>query len=85
MKNSLDASPTISSMKLILAFTFSAIVGLFSLSSCAPAPVVSLHETGWQVPAVSAPDQLGNSISLESRTAGPWAIVFFYPKADTPG
>lgn len=67
-------------------FTQLLAAGLFGLlSSCGKDPVQSLHQSGWQVPALFAPDQLGTSISLKSRTSGPWAIVFFYPKADTPG
>jgi peroxiredoxin len=40
---------------------------------------------GWRSPAVSAPDQFGQEVNMKTATSGPWAVVFFYPKADTPG
>lgn len=29
--------------------------------------------------------QDGGLVNLKAVTSGPWAVVFFYPKADTPG
>ena len=40
---------------------------------------------GWRSPAVSAPDQFGQEVNMKTATSGPWAVVFFYPKANTPG
>ena len=40
---------------------------------------------GWRAPALAASDQWGRQINLKSATSGEWAVVFFYPEADTPG
>jgi peroxiredoxin len=37
------------------------------------------------IPALAAPNQYGEMISLKEACSGPWAVVFFYPEADTPG
>ncbi len=43
-------------------------------------------ETGAQAPAFTLPDQDGNDVSLAALTAsGKTVVVYFYPKADTPG
>lgn len=41
-------------------------------------------ETGSPLPAVSAPDQSGEIIELGPDLSG-YVLVYFYPKADTPG
>jgi peroxiredoxin Q/BCP len=41
-------------------------------------------ETGEKVPDVGAPDQDGNDVRLRGF-AGRTLVVYFYPKADTPG
>ena len=41
-------------------------------------------EIGEQAPAFSLPDQNGVEVSLESLL-GDWAVLYFYPKDDTPG
>lgn len=55
------------------------------LSACTVYEDVEPQASGWRSPALVAPDQYGRQVSLKSATSGPWAIVFFYPKADTPG
>ena len=39
---------------------------------------------GDRAPAFSLPDQSGEQVSLESL-AGGWVVLYFYPRADTPG
>lgn len=46
---------------------------------------ITPHASGWSAPSLSAPDQSGRMVNLKNATKGPWAIVFFYPEADTPG
>jgi thioredoxin-dependent peroxiredoxin len=41
-------------------------------------------ETGDQAPDFTLPDQHGNSVSL-SGLRGQTVVLYFYPKADTPG
>ncbi len=41
-------------------------------------------ETGTRAPDFTLPDHDGNRVSL-SDFAGRTMVVFFYPKADTPG
>jgi peroxiredoxin Q/BCP len=41
-------------------------------------------ETGQQAPDFTLPDQHGNPVSL-SGLRGQTVVVYFYPKADTPG
>lgn len=70
-------------MKVLLSLSLMCFAVL--LTACTPYHDVDPHLTGWRSPAVSAPDQYGKQVSLKSATSGPWAIVFFYPQADTPG
>ena len=42
-------------------------------------------ETRKPAPALSAPNHYGKMVSMKEATSGPWALVFFYPQADTPG
>ena len=37
------------------------------------------------IPNLAAPNQYGKFIDLTEACSGPWAVVFFYPEADTPG
>ena len=37
------------------------------------------------IPALAAPNQYAKFIDLTEACSGPWAVVFFYPEADTPG
>ena len=39
---------------------------------------------GDAAPAIDAPSAIGEHFSLAEH-AGEWVIVFFYPKANTPG
>jgi hypothetical protein len=58
---------------------------LAMLTGCTVYEDVDPHLSGWRSPSLSAPDQFGRKINLKQATSGPWAVVFFYPKADTPG
>jgi thioredoxin-dependent peroxiredoxin len=40
---------------------------------------------GAKLPAVSGLDQDGQSVDLAAAGAEGWTLVYFYPKADTPG
>ena len=40
--------------------------------------------TGQKAPEINLPDQKGNIIKL-SDLKGRWALIYFYPKDDTPG
>ncbi len=70
-------------MKFSLLLT--ALIAVFAMPACTHYTDVEPQATGWRAPALSAPDQFDRQISVKSATSGPWAIVFFYPKADTPG
>ncbi len=41
-------------------------------------------QTGTNAPGFSAPDQDGEEVSLDSLR-GKWVILWWYPKASTPG
>jgi peroxiredoxin Q/BCP len=41
-------------------------------------------ETGQTAPDFTLPDQDGNEVTLSSLRGKP-VVVYFYPKADTPG
>ena len=56
--------------------------GVVLLSSCSSG--VYLEQTR-SAPDLSAPNQYGNMVSLREACRGPWAVIFFYPEADTPG
>lgn len=45
---------------------------------------MSVAAEGERAPAFSLPDQHGEQVSLESL-AGGWVVLYFYPRADTPG
>ena len=66
-------------MKALLAF-FAVL-----LTACTVYEDVDPHTNGWLSPSLAAPDQYGHEVNIKSATSGPWAVVFFYPKADTPG
>ncbi len=42
-------------------------------------------DTGAELPAVAVPDQDGKAVNLAETAAKGWTLVYFYPKADTPG
>lgn len=52
--------------------------------SCSSAGAKELR-LGAPLPDVSCNDQKGNEISLSSYKEEAWTLVYFYPKADTPG
>jgi peroxiredoxin Q/BCP len=41
-------------------------------------------DVGSQAPPFTLPDQNGNDVSLEDQR-GHWVILWWYPKASTPG
>jgi thioredoxin-dependent peroxiredoxin len=41
-------------------------------------------DAGTQAPAFALPDQDGNTVSLADQ-AGKWVLLWWYPKASTPG
>jgi peroxiredoxin Q/BCP len=42
-------------------------------------------ELGTALPAVAAPNQDGKMVDLAAAGGKGWTLVYFYPKADTPG
>jgi peroxiredoxin Q/BCP len=42
-------------------------------------------DLGAALPAVTVPDQDGQPVDLAAAGAQGWTLVYFYPKADTPG
>ena len=55
-------------------------IGL-ALSAAAAEPI----DIGAALPAVTAKNQDGQEVKLAEAGAGGWTLVYFYPKADTPG
>ena len=55
-------------------------IGL-ALSAAAAEPI----DIGAALPAVIAKNQDGQEVKLAEAGAGGWTLVYFYPKADTPG
>jgi peroxiredoxin Q/BCP len=45
---------------------------------------MALIDNGSQAPAFSLPNQDGNAVSLGDH-AGKYVLLWWYPKADTPG
>jgi hypothetical protein len=70
-------------MKALLGFPLSILATL--LVGCTFYKDVDPHLSGWRAPSLSAPDHYGREVNIKKATSGPWAVVFFYPKADTPG
>lgn len=64
---------------------FPVLTWVMFLTACSVYREVAPHQAGWRCPSLSAPDQYGRQVNLKEATSGPWAVVFFYPKADTPG
>ena len=44
-----------------------------------------VQTSGVAPPSVQIPNQYGQPVDLRQATSGPWTVVFFYPKANTPG
>jgi len=63
----------------------SLLLSLLAVTGCVTYENVAPHANGWRSPSLAAPAQTGEMVNLQQATSGPWAIVFFYPKADTPG
>ena len=55
-------------------------IGL-AISAAAAEPI----DVGAALPAVTAKNQDGQEVKLAEAGAGGWTLVYFYPKADTPG
>ncbi len=45
---------------------------------------MAMPEVGSPAPAFELPDQTGGTVSL-TDLAGGWVVLYFYPRADTPG
>ena len=65
-------------MKTKLAMGLLSLLGLASFAGAEPLSV------GAAAPQVTAVDQDGKAVALKDYTKGP-TLVYFYPKADTPG
>jgi peroxiredoxin Q/BCP len=48
------------------------------------ATVAGVLEVGVEAPSFTVPDQDGNPWSLADQR-GKWVLLWWYPKADTPG
>ena len=55
------------------------------ITSCATSDPRAQTAIGAPVPQVSGPNQDGEIIDINEACSGEWAVVFFYPRADTPG
>ena len=58
--------------------------GLAALLLAATLGVASARTVGEPAPAFDLPDQYGDRHALDDFS-GRWLVVYFYPKADTPG
>ena len=58
-----------------------AVAAPFGIAISSAAPI----DTGAALPAVTAKDQDGKEVELADAAASGWTLVYFYPKADTPG
>ena len=58
-----------------------AVAAPFGIAISSAAPI----DTGATLPAVTAKDQDGKEVKLADAAAKGWTLVYFYPKADTPG
>ncbi len=61
---------------------FSFLLGSFL---CTSAVLAKPIEIGATIPSVSCPDQNGKTVALDQLKEHEWLLVYFYPKADTPG
>ncbi len=67
---------------VFLAATALAIGGLMFFSFGAKADELA---EGARLPAVTVNDQDGHAVDLAAQGSQGWTLVYFYPKADTPG
>lgn len=72
-------------MRIALHLTFATV--LLALLGCGAAPQhPEPRQAGWVIPSLSLPDQYGKPVALRSTAhQHPWTVLFFYPRADTPG
>ncbi len=67
-------------MKILILISFAIAFYLFRLNVMA-APILKI---GDDAPTFTLPDSQGNKVSLNDYK-GKWAVLYFYPKDDTPG
>ena len=67
-------------MKILILISFAIAFYLFRLNVMA-APILKI---GDDAPTFTLPDSQGNQVSLNDYK-GKWAVLYFYPKDDTPG
>ncbi|MDA0766874.1 MAG: peroxiredoxin [Verrucomicrobia bacterium] len=68
-------------MKGKISMLLAAVCSIFGGTCCAGEPL----ELGKGIPEVEAKTQEGKTIKLHEEGAKGWMLVYFYPKADTPG
>ena len=68
-------------MKPLLVLSALAAPFCLAVSAMAAEPL----DTGAALPAVTAKDQDGSEVKLAEAGGKDWTLVYFYPKADTPG
>jgi thioredoxin-dependent peroxiredoxin len=71
-------------MKLFLIFLFSTLFSATQLFALSDETTNGKLKLGDPIPTVSATDQDGKPVNLSSATSG-YVLVYFYPKAMTPG
>jgi len=67
-------------MKIFILISFAIALYLFRVNVMA-APILKIGE---DAPTFTLPDSQGNQVSLDDYK-GKWAVLYFYPKDDTPG
>ncbi len=67
-------------MKIFILISFAIAFYLFRVNVMA-APILKIGE---DAPTFTLPDSQGNQVSLDDYK-GKWAVLYFYPKDDTPG
>ena len=67
-------------MKILILISFAIAFYLFRVNVMA-APILKIGE---DAPTFTLPDSQGNQVSLNDYK-GKWAVLYFYPKDDTPG
>ena len=67
-------------MKIFILISFAIAFYLFKVNVMA-APILKI---GADAPSFTLPDSQGNQVSLNDYK-GKWAVLYFYPKDDTPG
>lgn len=91
LKNRLDYSTIrlclLSPMKFskFINTVFSAVLVAALATSCATSYPRAQTAIGAPVPQASGLNQDGEVVDVHEACSGEWAVVFFYPRADTPG